>query len=57
MLAAGAYSVINSGITIAAVDSSFTYAVVGTAIFKYSSAANTFQSYKVGLTSDIVATP
>ena len=49
MLAAGAYTVINSAITIAAIDSSFTYAVVGTAIFKYSSTANTFQSYKTAL--------
>ena len=57
MLATGIYSLINSGINVAAVDSSFTYAVVGTAIFKYSPTVNTFQTYKPVISSNITATP
>lgn len=54
--ASGTYTVINSGINVVAMDSSFSYALVGAAIFKYNSASNSFTSYKTNISANFIAT-
>jgi hypothetical protein len=53
-LSSGTYQVINSNLNVVAIDSSFTYALVGNAIYKYSSTTNTFSSYKTGISANFI---